>query len=357
MRDLSGKVYYGLHFQPGVAEYKDILDDQGKPLMIYINSNTAKKMDATFPGKPVFVRHKNDITEEDFQQADGYVVESFFNKADGNHWAKFIVTTEEGDRAISNGWKLSNAYFRLKETGSGRWHGVDYSKEVTEGRYEHLAIVNDPRYEDSKVLTPEEFKQYNSEKEAELFKLANSKKNKKNKGEGMFKFLKREKVENSADLEVMDVTLPKSGRTVQLKQVLQEKDEAIMNEDEEQMANMGDMVEVGDEKMSVKNLLNKYRNMCKKKAKNEEEEKEENTDDKEDSMENKSKNEEEEKSENMGEEDEKKSENEEEEEKAENKSKNSNFEDLQNAEKVANSDPAPVLDFDRVARGKKRYGS
>ena len=206
-------------------------------------------------------------------------------------------------------------------------------------------------------MTPEEFKQYNSEKEAELFKLANSKKNKKNKGEGMFKFLKREKVENSADLEVMDVTLPKSGRTVQLKQVLQEKDEAIMNEDEEQMANMGDMVEVGDEKMSVKNLLNKYRNMCKKKAKNEEEEKEENTDDKEDSMENKSKNEEEEKSENMGEEDEKKSENEEEEEKAENKSKNSNFEDLQNAEKVANSDPAPVLDFDRVARGKKRYGS
>ena len=60
-------------------------------------------------------------------------------------------------------------------SGSGVCHGVDYDNEVTDGEYEHLALVEDPRYEDSIILTPDEFKAYNLEKENELSMLTNSK--------------------------------------------------------------------------------------------------------------------------------------------------------------------------------------
>lgn len=164
-----------MHFQPGVAQYSAMEGKDGKPLMVYINEETAKKMDQTFPGKPVFVNHKVEFSEEEFQSADGYVSESFFNKSDGNHWVKFIVTTEKGFKAIKDGYRLSNCYKPIKKGKSGSWHGVDYDYKVLNGDYEHLALVKNPRYEESTILNPEQFKKYNEGKEKDLEKLQNEK--------------------------------------------------------------------------------------------------------------------------------------------------------------------------------------
>ena len=165
------KRFYGLHFAEGCAEYKTAPD---KSFMIFIGENAIKNMDATFEGKPVFVGHRDEVTPE--MIPDGHVIKSFFNKADGKTWVEFIVTSDEGLEAISKGWELSNAYKIVRSGAGGRWHGIDYGQEVVEGEYEHLAIVPDPRYEESIVLSPEEFKTYNEQKEAELKKLQNSKK-------------------------------------------------------------------------------------------------------------------------------------------------------------------------------------
>lgn len=189
------KLFYGLHFCDGVAQYQNDSD------RIYISESTAKEMDASFSGRPVYVGHK-EADVENIKEADGYVVRSFFNKNDGKHWAEFMAVSDEAHEAIANGWKLSNAYDIKKQAEGGRWHNVEYAYEVLEGEYNHLAIVQMPRYSESIILTAEEFKEYNLKKENELKTLTNSMGKK-----FMFKFFKKDQVENSKELSEMTVSL------------------------------------------------------------------------------------------------------------------------------------------------------
>lgn len=250
------QILYGLHMAPGVAEYRE----PGKePYRVFVNEDTIKKMDKSYAGKPVFVRHVNEVVLENLQlDADGYVFDSFYNKADGKHWCRFIVVSDKGHDAIAKGWRLSNAYVPQLGGVRGQWHGVDYDREVVDGEYEHLAIVPNPRYDESVVLTPEQFKAYNSQKEAELIRLANSK---EETTKMKFKLFKRAPVENSADLEGVEVTLPKSGKTRTIEQLVNEVDEYELKMKEPQMANGDSMVDYGGEQMSVNSLLEKHKSL------------------------------------------------------------------------------------------------
>lgn len=256
------KVYYGLHMVEGVAEYKDEQTNNGQPYRIFVGESVIKNMDPTYAGKPLYVLHVDDVNLDALQnEADGYVVESFFNKSDGKHWAKFIVVSDRGHEAIRSGWKLSNAYIPKQFSGGGKWHGVEYLKEVEAAEYEHLALVPNPRYEESIILTPEEFKTYNSDKELELKKLANS----LTKGaKAMFSFFKKTKVDNAADLEAMSVVLPKTGKEVSLSSIINAADEAEEKKEkkEEQMADGEHHVLVGEGKMKVNELVKKYMDLC-----------------------------------------------------------------------------------------------
>jgi hypothetical protein len=220
------KIFYGLHFYPGVAEYRE---PGTSPKRVYLNENTLRSMDSTFAGRPVYVRHVEDVDLQNIQtEADGYVVKSFYNEADGKHWAQFIVVSDKGHEAIAKGWKLSNAY-QPKSTGpGGQWNGVDYVQEITSGEYNHLAIVNDPRYNESKILTPEEFKLYNTSKLTELKLVANSKTPER---KSMFDFFKKTKVENEK-IEELTVTLPKSGKSITIAELIASAD-VVTNEAED----------------------------------------------------------------------------------------------------------------------------
>ena len=55
------------------------------------------------------------------------MVRSFYNELDGNHWAEFLVITDEAHAAIElKKWKLSNAYDPIKMGPGGEWHAVKY---------------------------------------------------------------------------------------------------------------------------------------------------------------------------------------------------------------------------------------
>lgn len=237
----------------GVAEYRK----KGvAPLRILILENALKKMDPSFEGCPVFVHHNPDFDYENVEsEADGYVVESFFNQLDGKHWSKFIVISDEGFDAVKRKWKLSNAYSGTSFSNGGQWHGVDYSKEITQGRYEHLALVPNPRYEESMILTPEEFKEYNAGKEAELLRLANSKDSIEEQGDNSM-FWKKGKADNID--ETMMVTLPKSKKDKSLVQIINDMDAYEMAQLGPQMANNDHHVMVGDKQMRVGDLLDCY---------------------------------------------------------------------------------------------------
>lgn len=254
----KGKVFYGIHFYPGVAEYQD---PQEGPYRVFLNEDTLRSMDPTFAGKPVFVDHVQEVEasiDELRKEADGWVIKSFYNAFDGKHWVEFIVVSEAGQRAIESGMRLSNAYIPKTLSDGGLWNGVSYKKEITQGEYEHLAIVANPRYEESVIMTPEQFKKYNSEKEIELKRIANSK---DEKGETKMKlnFFKREKIENALDIETTRVELPKSKKEVTIAEAIETADKFI------NMAGYADpkhMVKVGENEMAVEELVKKHMDAC-----------------------------------------------------------------------------------------------
>lgn len=227
MINAQGTIYYGMHFYPGVAQYAELNNE-----CVFLNENTIRKMDPTFAGRPVFVEHVDEVNgkpleeqraEDIRNEADGWVVESFYNQADGKHWVKFLICSERGKKAIEQGMRLSNAYTPTSSSGGGLWNGVEYIKEITDGEYDHLAIVRNPRYEESVIMTPEEFKKYNEDHLIELKRLSNSLDQKgKNMG---FKLFKKSKVENATDIEGIHVVLPKSGREVSIVELINEVDE------------------------------------------------------------------------------------------------------------------------------------
>lgn len=251
-----------MHFYPGVAEYQEPGKD---PYRVFLNEDTIRSMDPSFAGRPIFVEHVDEVDsdiDELRKEADGWVIESFYNSADGKHWVKFIVVSERGERGIRNGLRLSNAYMPLTEGQGGLWNGVQYAKEITSGEYEHLAIVKNPRYEESVIMTPDEFKKYNDDKLVELKRLSNSKDDKKGITKMAFKIFKRSKVENAIDPD-LSVVLPKSGRELTINQLVNEMDDMEQKKKDNAVeADHAHMVKLHDGSMcNVGELLEKHKAM------------------------------------------------------------------------------------------------
>lgn len=274
-KNSHGKIFYGIHFYPGVAEYRD---PGVAPYRVFLNENTLRKMDPSFAGKPIYVNHVEEV-EQDIDllrgEVDGWVIQSFYNEADGKHWVKFIIVSEKGDEAVRQGMKLSNAYLPTQTSRGGLWNGVTYLKEIIDAEYEHLAIVDNPRYEESVIMTPDQFKKYNEEQVIELKRLSNSK-----QGEAKMKlnFFKKTRVENAIDPE-LQVVLPKSGRETTLISLINEADEKESDKNAG-LADMSHKVKMDDGSYcNVGELLEKHKSMkdeleSMKKVKEDEKEKE-----------------------------------------------------------------------------------
>lgn len=258
LKNSKGKIFYGMHFYPGVAQY----DMPEGSFRVFINEATIRKLNPSFAGRPVFVEHVEGVDEDVDQlrnEADGWVIESFFNEADGKTWCKFILVTDRAMRAVAKGFKLSNAYIPQLMDKEATWNGVEYQKQVVGGEFEHLAIVNNPRYEESVIMSPDEFKAYNEKLKTELYRLANSK-DKKGETKMALKLFKRQKLENAVDIENTMVELPKSKKELSIAQLVNDHD-AFLNMNG--YANGDHMVKLHDEsEMSVNDLVKSYQAKC-----------------------------------------------------------------------------------------------
>lgn len=252
----SGKIFYGLHFYPGVARYQEPERD----LMVFLNEETIRQMDPTFAGKPVFVMHVDGVersVDKLRNEADGWVIESFFNEADGKHWVKMIICSSLGLQAIErDGMRLSNCYLAKGMGPGGKWNGVPYDAQVTMGEHEHMALVPNPRYEESMILTPDQFKAYNERQREELKRLSNQ------GDKGMkLKFWNKAPLKDADAVNLAATTVAlKSGREVTIEVLVNEMDEHEEKK-KAQLANEEDHVHVGDEKMKVGELKKKYQDM------------------------------------------------------------------------------------------------
>lgn len=161
------EVFYCRHMQPGVAGYMDET--------ILVDTDCMKKMSPSFIGKPVYVHHQAVDLDNLKEEAVGYVTDCFYNEMDGWLWAKFIAIDDAAKKVISENWAVSNAYMPLAWTGPGTKQNVEYNRAITDAEFSHLALVPNPRYEDAKIYTPEEFKAYQARLKEQLNELTNSK--------------------------------------------------------------------------------------------------------------------------------------------------------------------------------------
>jgi len=253
----TGVVFYGLHMSEGIAHYKP---HDEEPFTVFVGNQTIKLMNSTFQGKPVYVGHVDEHTK--LTDADGVVSDSFYNKADGKHWCKFVITTQKGLDAIARGWKLSNSLVVSKHSQGGVHHGLDFDRTVDEGSFHHLAIVPNPRYEESDVLTSEQFKQYNNNKEAELIRLSNSKENVM-KIRQLFKKVKVDNAKEQINLAEIVVVLEKTKREVTLEQLCNEADEEkpAPKEGEAKEASENDTFDLDGKKMTLKEFVKMFKDL------------------------------------------------------------------------------------------------
>ncbi len=314
-------IYYCRHMLPGIAGYENE--------NILIDADAMKRSAPSMVGKPVFVNHQKvelDTVEHD---ADGWITDCFYNELDGWLWAKFLVISDEAQRAVSNGWSVSNAYLPASWSEGGQHLNIDYDRKIRDYAFTHLAIVPNPRYEEAKIFNPDQFKEYQAEKRSELEELQNSK---PKEGHPMFKLFqkKSEEVSNSipADADLSQVEIEVEGKRVSLLEII---NAVKKNEDDENVLNVDTEVCVGDQKMPMKDLMNKYNAMQKKNAEDEEKAKTEKEAEEKKNAEEKAKTEETE------------------------KENSKRMEELTNAH---NRKPVNIeISADKVKRGQSRYGS
>lgn len=164
--------YFARHIKEGLVHYLE----NGRDTLYLVKNDALQKMNKSFEGKPIYVRHVDSVDMERLREtADGYVVKSFYNEFDGAWWAEIMVVSDAGHAAVKKGWAVSNCYSPTEYGNGGVYHDIDYQKEIRNGEYEHLAIVPNPRYEEAVIMTPEDFQKYNEGKQQEINKLKNSK--------------------------------------------------------------------------------------------------------------------------------------------------------------------------------------
>lgn len=262
------QIFYARHMQPGLAGYKNE--------RINLDADSIKRMLPSLDGKPIYINHQNVVLDTMKQQASGYIANSFWNELDGWAWCKMVLIDAEAQTAARSGFKVSNAYIPSDWGGAGVCNAVPYDRAITNGRFTHLALVRDPRYEQADIFTPEQFKAYQDEKRQELAEIKNANDNQPGVNKMPFNFFKPKKEAVAAvDADTMvEITNDKGEvvETVSLATMIEEVQNAKVKKNEmadaetaAELMNENTEVTVGEEKMNMKELMNRYEAACKSK--------------------------------------------------------------------------------------------
>lgn len=137
--DEKGRPFKSRFLQAGLVKY-----DFGVCLL---QKETIDKFIDTFKGCPVVINHKDNITESD---KVGVVQNIWFSEQDGWFWCDGVLTDDKAVELVENGYNVSCQYAITdysNNTENKLHNGNPYDKEILNGLFEHLAIVDNPRYE------------------------------------------------------------------------------------------------------------------------------------------------------------------------------------------------------------------
>jgi hypothetical protein len=311
---------------------------------ILVTKESLQNMAPTIQGVPVVIEHPEEkITTENIDRLRvvGRVADMHYDDSSETWYAHFVIEDDEAVKLLQQGYGVSTAWIGQKYASGGTFNNCPYDKEVIEAKYEHLAIVKNPRYE--MAFNPIFCNSKDRHNNDNIDNIINVEKKESISmiGKLFKKIIQKEEVMVNSNEEY---TVEVDGKELPLKEAIEQiklnaKEEAKCNE-----------VDVDGEKMSVNELVDAYKNLKKASLEKEEEDKK-----RENEAEEEKKKEEEAKKNAENEEEETKKE----EEKEEKAKKNSRFNELDELHKNGKAiDQVEFLSVhERVELGKSKYGS
>ena len=127
---------------PGLVKY-----DFGVCLLTKEN---ADRFIQGFVGCPVIINHQELNSKNAKEKSVGNIFSVWFDDKDGYYWCNGIITDKHAIELIDKGYSVSCQYTitDYSDNTTGALHnGNSYDKLIEDGKPEHLAIVNNPRYE------------------------------------------------------------------------------------------------------------------------------------------------------------------------------------------------------------------
>lgn len=132
----------------GLVSYEDTGDG-----VFLLRKETLDKMMSTIEGRPVVIGHQPITLKNLEDKAVGYVTKGWFNPETGQFDCEILVKDSDVYNQIKNGNNKVSSAYQVTELGDGgKYLGQDYEAEILGGTFTHLAIVDNPRYPDAKIL-------------------------------------------------------------------------------------------------------------------------------------------------------------------------------------------------------------
>lgn len=150
-KENSPKTFTCQFWEPGLVSYEEM----GLGLGL-LKKEAMDKIGPDFLQKPVIVLHQPGEPSELFENgtAVGKITDVRWNGETGWYECDFTVDDREAAEKIEREkWSVSCAFDSTDNSNGGQYHAIDYDFEIMDGRAVHLALVPNPRYEDSKIFT------------------------------------------------------------------------------------------------------------------------------------------------------------------------------------------------------------
>ncbi len=139
----NGGKFSSRFLEPGLVSYRDV---PGGGLEL-LRKETIDRALETALGNPLTIGHVSVTAENRLQVENGIVNSVSYNAEDGWFYCEGTVDTDEARSLIRRGQLPSCAYAVLSFGPGGTYHGIKYDREITDIIFQHLAIVEKPRYE------------------------------------------------------------------------------------------------------------------------------------------------------------------------------------------------------------------
>ena len=142
----KGRYFKSRFLQPGLVKYS-----YG---VCVLSKEAIDRFIQGFVGCPVIIGHKEVTNESAKTDRVGVISRVWYDESDGWYWCEGIIFDEEAISLIESGYNVSCLYeiTEYSNNTTGALHnGNPYDKVILNGKPEHLAIVDRPRYENAMI--------------------------------------------------------------------------------------------------------------------------------------------------------------------------------------------------------------